>query len=461
MIVRIMLFMLILGSLLLVPASGLADTELYRPLNPEEAAIPAGRYQAGVDMFHTCRMDWDSPTAEPVLGWTVTPESAASKNILVDGIGGVWYADGDPDAWYLTSIIRLNPDGSEDWSRELVSPPDSELVDSTYGSSQIPSVYRYSQVIPSVACDGAVICYVGWEDDHWLTDDQDDESGVAYLECIDLDGTTRWKTEPVEYDDLLEALAWRVSDDWIAIVSSQFTYDVYNIYSGEHVETFDTIGWSILSITGPILLDNGDWITHGDNNTYGYFSGIPYISRVKSGEIIWQTEYPTYTFAGDLSVSDEGIIYYGNWSGFRALDIDTGEELWRLWGGTNTVAGITLNGDAVVLARSDDDSILGIVDANGNNLWVTNISRSVSGRDDIVIFRDGGILYGDRNGIGLIIPSVGAGWTIDMNDLGATDEYGSGYWKLNPTPDGGLVAIGDDPYEDSYNHVIFSFDAAE
>ena len=184
-----------------------------RPLTAEEMAIPPGRYQHGIDMRHTCQVDLDSPQNEPVFRWVVKPDvTVDSTDVMVDGEGGVWYNDGPSGGMSLNAVIRLNPDGSEDFRKRLL--PSGHSDDFDLEAKTYTRHSSFSTVRPVVALDGAIIWHANrlqssaeYENLELISEDY---TIFGFLECIDTEGETRWRTEPSEVSPLFNNSSFRV-----------------------------------------------------------------------------------------------------------------------------------------------------------------------------------------------------------------------------------------------------------
>ncbi|MCX6647135.1 MAG: hypothetical protein NTY09_12385 [bacterium] len=417
--------------------------EVFEPLTSDEMAFPPGRYQVGINIGHTCRVDMDSPEVEPVLLWT---ESMKRGEIILDSEGGIWLPKCDPDSYLSDSIKHLRPDGTMDWEKMLI--PKSEWgFEFSDDSSESEDWWRNSIVSPVISLQGAVIC-LATRDEHYSqfsSDLQETRSkvwGYSFLECIDLSGNTIWRTQLVR-GNIINGQAWRVDNDRIAMISSETSFNVYSISDGELLETITVPGWSACCYTGPYPTEDGGWIIQGDiwdpNSISG---GYPYIYRLNlDGSNAWKAEYQTWSFALPVTISDDGIILFGNRNGIRAIDINGGSELWCLEGGMYHACGITPDENYVMIGSFEDKSILGTLDSAGNQSWSYQIDWPYGGVDDVIIYRDGCILIGDRNRITLLYPDGSVKWMIDYLDMGVEEDTRTGMWKLNPTPEGGIVGL--------------------
>jgi hypothetical protein len=452
---RSLLITCILTGCLLVTC---ASSEAVDILTDEEMVVPAGRYQAGVNMHHTCRVDFDSPSMKPELEWQLDP--GLIEDVLLDGRDGIWFVDtteGTP------GLVRLNIDQSVDCKKDL--DPDSvvgERISRIRGDSDY--LFHTYTATPVIAMNGAVVIYI--RSGAIVDRDQDDEENqesylLAYLECVDLDGNTRWRSEPISCYVGSDYRAWRVSGNRIAMLAAEKTFNVYSLSSGEYLETVDVPGWSFVYNTGPIAMDDGGWIIHGAHDLEYTYATYPYIYRITAdGELVWKAEYPVDTFGSNPSMDDNGIIVYGNAWGLRTIDSKDGTELWRRWGGNYRSCGITPDGNYAVAARAGDEAAFGLVDTNGETVWFVR-TAPLTGEDDAAIYRDGNMLIGNKDGIILINENGEVIWRIEPEEYGVVEESRTWSWKLNPCSDGTIIAITRNPSPEGSGDSIFCFKAGE
>ena len=419
------------------------------PLTTEEMTYPHGRYQCGIDALHRCRVEFISPALEPVPLKTVRTAPSVD-DALVDGEGGIWYADAS-DGLFPDIVIRLNPDGSENFRLKLGPSPyeNPDYIESIrwdYPRWEYPDLKLTAFAIPAVALNSAVIFYVGWDVIHDTnnTNPEGRYDGIgahAYLECIDKSGQTRWRTNATGYNKL-KTHAWRLDNERIAMVSSEFSFDIFKIATGEFIETVDVPGWSAKTRTGPILTDSGDMIIHCDDFERGVWDGIPVIYRVTAqGRKVWNREFRSHTFSNAITVSDNGELVYGNKEGLLVLDSESGDELWGWRGGDYNACGVLQDHTFLIGGTYMNKTVLQNWDDAGNRVWTRDIAVPFEGEDDVIIYSDGNILYGDGDGLTLLMPSGDEIWSLDNIEISGRFEMGSGFWRINPMEDGGLVLI--------------------
>jgi len=436
-----------------------ASSEAVDFLTDEEMAVPAGRYQAGVNMYHTCRVDFDSPSARPELVWRSDP--GMIEDVLLDDHDGIWYVDPTEGATENPSLCRLNIDQSVDWRKDLN--PDSVLGELSVSIAGDIGLERRYTATPVIAMDGAVVVYIRTYLFVRQIDDEGDREpyNLAYLECLDIEGNTRWRSEPISCYVGSDYRAWRVSGDRIAMVVTETTFNVYSLSSGECLETVEVPGWSVFFNAGPMAMDDGGWIIYGEHPLRHTYHTYPYIYRIAAdGDEIWKAEYPVDTFGNSPSLDDDGVIVFGNYWGLRTIDTEDGTELWRWWGGNYRSCGVTPNGNYAVTVRAADETAFGLVDTNGDSVWFVQ-TAPVTGEDDTIIYRDGNILIGNNDGLTLFNEEGGVIWRIEPDEYGVVEESRTWSWKLNPCSDGSIIGVTRNPSPDASGESIFCFKAEE
>ncbi len=458
-----LVWILVLVFLVAGCSERLPERVVNRVLTPEEMAIPPGRYQVGIDMHHTCQVDLDSPEIEPVLRWTVKPEITIDPtDAMVDGEGGVWYNDG-PSGWPSNNIvIRLNPDGSKDFEKTLLPKGNYEgnIDPSATSSSELSSI---SIVRPVVALQGAMVWYAQRLVDkieYKGTEIISEEYTInSFLECIDTDGHTRWRTESVEVTLRAERIGWRVTENRVMMVTSLTSANIYSLDNGEFLESMEVPGFSGFVATGPIPLPDGGWIFYG-NNYRDFESLVPYISRIMpDGTVAWHDNYSQHSSIMPVTLNENGILLRGTWNGLASIDSESGSVFWEKFSFANYPCGVMPNGWFIVSGfdHPNDRGNVRAMTSSGAVLW--EIDTMVRGENDVIIYRDNSILIGYQWGISLINVDGSILWTIDLDDLNYTGDDDFSQWRLNPTPDGNIVAIGNTS-SDGYHSEIFYLEQA-
>lgn len=395
------------------------------PLTAEEMAFPPGRYQNGIDMFHRCWVDLESPSSEPQLTWCITPDvSIDATDIMVDGSGGIWYTDGLEDSISNNKVYRINPDGSEDWTLRI-------------GSNRLGG---HTTVSPVIACDDAVILQVC------------ELPGLSYLVCVDSSRNIRWRTEPIEKSYTLDGV-WRTSDDRLIMVVQNNLLNIYSIADGSLLQSLDVQLYPLTRHVTPLPLTDGGWIINGINNSEA--NSFACITRLNAdGSTRWSLNYGQYSSVTPVTLSENGMILRGYTAGFHVIDVESAEVVLEKYNANNYVAGLTRDGNYIVTGcdNSDDDSNIRVISPSGTVLW--SHEAYSRGANNTIVYNDGSILFGYEWGICLIEPDGRIRWAIELTDLGLSGRDSINDWRLNPTPEGNLAIIGHDS-SDKYRAVIF------
>ena len=459
---RIATMSVMFAALLLLGQHVESATTSQQPLARDEMAIPAGRYQNGIDMAHTCRVGMNAPQSKPTLKWKVKPTVTNDyTDIMVDGEGGIWYPDGDPEDTSSYKIVRLKPDGSEDWERDLF--PDRDQSQKSAGQSEdIPDASEREFIRPVVACNGAVICHAALESWPAIEDRITNgalPTGKAFLQCLDLKGNTRWRTDQMEFVEY-NMVSWRGDEDRLIAIASQTSLNVYSLADGSYVRTVAVPGWTSMSGNGPIPIPGGDWILHSEfvNGT-----AAPYLSRIRpDGLVVWTiTNFSQYSFSQPVTYSDAGLLLYGNGYGISAFDVGSGKELWYKYDAINFPCGVTPDGNFVVVGwtqnGTDERSHARELDPQGNEVWATEAGGAASLilGNSFIIYQDGCMLFGDAYGLHLLEKNGSVRWTVSPEDLGYPAGRQTEFSSINPAQDGGLVVSVNGKAEDNYKLSIF------
>jgi len=409
-----------------------------RPLTEEEMQIPPGRSESGIDLYHTSAIDLPSFPEEPVLEWTYESNWDA-RNLLLDGEDGMWFATGDPSGCYSSNTVaRLDPYGNVDWERALLPPGTS--ADTTLSEIADKGI-TWSMVDPLIACSGAVICSCSRSrekepDSHVVLD--------SYLECVDIDGETRWRTEHI---DRWFHYTSRIDAESLTIVNGANSFGIYSISTGERLHEYE-FDRNLPDLTFPQVMSVADsWICFlkdpADNYSVCRYSSSMNLewehSLGESGRI-------------EAYALDENALLVNTTLPFRRttrllkLDLTDGSVLWdRL--DKALVSGVTPDGGCFLSRGEVRENVnVALIGPEGSELWSLELNtHSYPGRAP-VMFNDNSILIGYRWGISQLNPDGTIRWTIDLDDMGVADRsmYREGFesWELAPTSDGGLVAAG-------------------
>ncbi|HEX9745154.1 MAG TPA: hypothetical protein VGB30_06970 [bacterium] len=147
-------------------------------------------------------------------------------------------------------IIRLDQNGTELWNKEIV-PPESGNPEARYAQKSTLLGWSGSPVRPVIACEDVVIVlafrrYYSAEMQYQLDgsgpcqfSEERDES-YLFFECVDLNGNSRWRTNPVFYDDrLVFAYNPRRIDQSRFIYTYNNFIEIASIMSGENLQTIE------------------------------------------------------------------------------------------------------------------------------------------------------------------------------------------------------------------------------
>lgn len=449
-------FLLII-TLLIILTSISCTKELGRevsdPLTPKEYSQVPGRYQNGIDIFHTCRVDLDSPRDEPILLWSNWPDvSLDSTDIMVDGDGGVWCPDGKWGEKSTTKIVRYTPDGEIEWEREILPENQAEYELPVDPNTPYEAFISESLVAPMIACMDAVIIYAGRFENHEVYPGHGEPKETftrdyAFLECMGTEGETRWRTDMASFVKE-KSFAWMGPDNTVIMPSSKTSFNVYSIADGELVRTVNVPGWSNIYSSGPLPLDDGGWIMQGFNVDDYTEDFPPYIARIDSNGLTrWIKEFPDITLIYPVTLCDSGILVHGNENGLYGLDITDGSELWHMYAGNSFACGETTDGKIISCGWNAEgkamaDFRLRSITENGSENWSEVLPGLIDGVNDIIIYRDGAILIGYPYGISLLEPDGSIRWTLDMWDFRIPVDESISAWSLNPVPGDGIVAMG-------------------
>lgn len=417
-------------------------------LTAEEMAIPPGRYQNGIDMRQTGQVDLDSPQNEPVFRWVVKTDVAGGfTDVLVDGQGGIWYNDGPPDSMANNIIIRLNPDGSEDLRKGLLS--NGSFSNSNFGSGGLSLTGLLNRVKPVIVLNNGVILWVSTMSTTSL-------EVHCFLECMDIDGQVRWSTAQAELPQNTEGIVWRAPGDRVMMLVSDATIKFYSLENGEYLDSFDVAGFPIsLESGGPISLDDSDWVFYGYRREESEESS-PFISRIhQDGTSAWYKEYPEFEYSYPIAISENEVICCGNTEGIAGIDSNDGSILWKIFSASNHALGLNRDGNFIVSGfdSPDSDGHLRLIDENGFVLWSDNVF--IRDPDAMIVYRDNSILVAYNYGISLVEPDGSVRWTVDLADLHYTGDDDFSHWRLNPTPEGNIVAIGDNMYGGYHSEIFY------
>ncbi len=470
-----------------------------RPLTDEDMAIPAVRYQTVVDMFQRGQVRLPSPATEPEILWTRILQQGV--NVFVDSEGCSWFSDYDSHKQF-NRIIRLNPDGTISWQRVLrpwsgatVSMAEAAVVLENavvcivtfdfpvHGSGETDDTAEQDKLDNSArpistgfrrSCYGGCCCGSSryristqrqnlseLVDEHMETYDEltyYDFANMtgAYLQCMDNDGNTLWRTETVTTAS--DSNTWRLPGNRLAIKTGDRSYSlftneesflIFSLENGELTESIPYPGYSTIFPAGlPLITDDGDFITYEDSCE----GNKAFVARLApDGTEKWHVDFSDGLDGSCPSISENGLLFYGRSGGLSAIDCETGEIKWsRNNGFIHRPLGINHNGDLLCTsyhARVDADrnyiissQKLLLIDQDGDVIWSINLpSPMEEGESHVIIYEDNSILIGYSSGFSLLNPNGTVRWTVDIRELGLTRARHLMQWNFSPGPDGVLV----------------------
>jgi hypothetical protein len=421
--IRIILVVVILSAPIIIPACFTPTGQIVTdPLTEEEMAIPSGRYQSGVNMNHSGQVGMLSHQNKPVLEWRVEiPEDVEYSPVFVDSEGGVWYRKGR-NITHRDQIVRLNPDSSEDWIHTVSAPWGTIL----------------SRSLPVVVLKEAVVCM------QYSAISGYGDYGSIFLECLDLDGNVRWRSETVDADVNYRG-AWRIQENRIAAATADNTLTIFSLENGELLGTVSISGWGSLDPIGPFPTHDGGFITVGRDETESNGDGS-YVTRFSpDGATTWQLDFPGLNYCWPPCLSDDGLMLWGAGYNSRnseliAIDTASGDIERRTDYRSIFVLGVTYEGNFLLRGSEEEDVyILRLVDPSGEDIWTIDVTEiGVSQLDKPIIFEDNSILIGHRTGFWLLNADGTIRWEVNSTDLGHTGPGRFKHWAFNPGPDGTL-----------------------
>ncbi len=441
-----------LSSILCVACAG-GVPRANSPLTEDELAIPLGPYQMGGDMYNRRQVRMPSPEEKPVLDWrrgSVALQLVFLSTVLVDGEGGIWYESSESSLltfqglreldyeelsdtyaeelpYSNTSVVRLNPDGTKDWEHRFGEAPGEEPVSFSLDS----------------AMNGVVVCGLGYFEGGELGF----RNHRRFLECIDLMGTTKWRTDPVP-GDFTNRTVWRVTDDRVLMACTDETWNVYSLSDGSHLGSIRTPGHALFGFPGPFPTHDGNLIMFGTRAD----TGRDYVSKMDfNGNTRWYEDFPDEISIYPPTLSNEEAVIIGSHGGLLCLNSGTGEYEWTRFEG-EIIEPMGVSTDGNILCFSIEKYVgpreLRMLDPSGNILWTCPMPELAQGLQDIHLYEDGSILVGYAAGVSLIDPEGSMLWTVDESDLGLSTDSGFSKMELYPAPDGRIVVhyvtTGDD-----------------
>jgi len=464
-------------------------------LTDDILALPPGRFQFGVGLNFNGQVQMPPITVKPVLDWShQTDNPFTAESCLVDSDGGIWMPLlgetnlADLSEMTPNKIRRLNPDGSLDWEKAFL--PERESDEPDYSGRHVSNdqidwdtIYTTSRprVGAAVALNDAVLISASWivtrakkgtsySQDFFSEEFYRNTSGYFFIECVDLDGNTIWRTDYDENARTRLGSVSRISGNRIVSVINEEYFEIYDLSDGSLVDT----------VTPDGLIRNFNDLLEGPGGTWyavladmrGVRSQKTFSNFNNDGSANWTIEAPVGL---NWDLSGEEILAATVRSGIYAYDASSGEALWNIDGfeqlhscGTTPDGNFIAFDFATQMRQSRDDiaeSPMMSISPDGDINWETIIPGNTAGNSNVIIFNDGSILVGHHIGISLLSPDGQVVWTIDFQDLGIEESgvfaMAAASWTLNPFPDGRLVALASGWGVEGYQGYIFSLKPPE
>lgn len=433
----------------------LPERVVNRVLTPEEMAILPGRYQGKTIMVESDLVDMDSPLNEPILEWVYKNEDNYIYDTLVDVEGGVWVTSKNYRTSSGNAVIRLNPDGSVDWERQLLPPGDTLPENySDFNEEESYDITQRSSILHFLfMTQGGLILKAERVVQHNVYDPELEglerykvESEVyMFAEYLDLDGNTVWRTEPIEYSGYNYFIPERISNNRFIFGSGDGGFSIYSLSNGGFLEEVKVSVWSENTLKLPIELEEGGWIvTSIISDSYNPESSIHRLNS--DGTYAWTTRFYN-SGASACFLEESETLIAATVNGIYLLDMDNGQKSLIYVGPESEfliIEGETQNGNILITSVNR-------IDCNSRNLISLSPSGEIISINRIsdqyqcikpIIYRDGAILFGHSLGVILIEPDGNIRWEISLNDLGINpnlvDTMNIISFDCHPTPNGGL-----------------------
>jgi outer membrane protein assembly factor BamB len=366
------------GKALAIPNERIVN----RTLTEEEMAIPAVRYQTGVNIERNRQVDYPSLKEKPEIQWSVkNVPNWNSFHVMVDRESCTWYPTGRNLAFQDT-LIRLNPDGSEILKKMV----------STYEGHDVFDFIRVG-ICPVIMCENALVCvYVNQSKEQLQSDD---EGLPMSLLCFDLKGEIVWKTEV--FNSTADAFAWRIPDDRIIVpagaIWDKHELQVIRLADGEISDRFELADWDGgLYSLGPVYMDDGGFISYRDIE-----SDRVTLARFNSDHSIkWETGEVDNKIAEPPVLMPDGSVAFASMRYLASVDAETGQLLWDNDDYKRyQIRGVDQKGNLLVFYDVGQGYRLSKFDARGliRNSILVNRSDFES-KGSLIIFNDSNYLFG-------------------------------------------------------------------
>ena len=399
-------------------AEVLPPADVNRELTEKEMGIPRGNYQQYVNMQRNGQVRFQSPRDKPKVLWKKDLNKLMNpEHLLVDRTGAAWFSSGIGAQINLQGrLTRLNPDGTRSWSKR--------------GSADFPTIWPAVVinggviVFESVPVGGAPYSYGGVP-----------TGGNMSLDCLDYDGNTIWRTDPVKGKISKDIRVSRVPGNRVIMTNGQLPMKFYtfNISNGELIS--ELLLEKNNHETAPMALDDG-WIAYSaySDRTNTWYSLTRYNQE---GTYEWFLDLLGRFDPSPAIINSNGNLIQGSLDAIAEIDKDTGKIIWINKNyQRNRPCGITPLGKIVFAAEDRQGPKLVVVDDQGRELWSRYgppVSKPIP---NVMIYEDGTILYGDRTGL-LLCDSKGAFWTMDVNDFRISNYVDE--WYIHPAPNDRII----------------------
>ena len=403
--------------------------EVISPLSETEMAIPDGRYQANFDMYHSAQVDFPPPSEKPSVIWVKTTMEDPRRWLTVvgDSEGGCVFS-WNPNKKFEDNVTRLAPGGNVAWTYMNLHPANAQR----------------SVTAPGLVTEGAILFHQfavnSAANEQWLV-----------IDCIDLEGNLRWRSEkvPGQYtnDDL-----FRLPGNKVALISYPDTLYVFNLENGELEKELSFDGYPTLYSSPPLPTPDGGFVHVGGKHGLDD-EDITIVKYSQDFEEIWHATIENVFSVLNSSISSDGNLLVS--VNFRkqsagepritrlfSYDISDGSVKWSREVGLTIILGNTKDGNFLVHSASDQhtESLL-LLNPGGDEIWSLDLSnRSWNLYSLPVIYTDSSILYGHDEGITLINPDGTIKWELTKNELGFEHDSDLDHWTLYPYADDSFIA---------------------
>jgi len=380
------------------------------PLTETEMEVTPGRYQNLFNIAQNQQVEYFSSEEKPHVEWVFTPnEPGDIREPLVDGDGNTWFSISSPKPPCYNKILRINQYGNVNLTINL----------SKYSGPEIPVLIS----------KGAIIfrCYYKG---------MDLENVDSTLECYDLNGNLRWRSNPLSF-----MLIKRISNNRLLftkfVLGGKSKFQIVSLSDGSFLDSFSFPQWyePYLPIFPFEILDDS-WIIL----TKPKPNGSVYISRIKSDNtVIWEYDTESDKWKNNFQITKTGYFLIGSGSSLIALNIENGKQIWK-WQNNEIYypLGVDCFNNYIVYKHGENPLIM-LVDTQGKIIWTIPIAPFYDGLPvHIIAYKDGEILLGDKIGLKQLNQSGHIKWELDYTELNFMDVELA---NLNPTINNRLIVF--------------------